>query len=253
MNNKKISLMLFFTITLSLSAINKADSLEFLKSVRAPRMAGTWAKMSGVANHKREQINTPTVKQKALNARANIYVGMRFRNDMMNGKVLFDDNELYAVAQTFSAGIAGATSNKEGCLKNNADRMRDTFGISVSDLTLSFLFWDFSRELPSERINLMECRVLELSNNNIGEHVRVWIYPAWLAPLKVQWFKKGQNKAYREAEFSEVQEVKKNLYMIKSIVLKGDSWKTMIKFNKIEADRSSETPIPSDIFPQLKR
>ena len=49
--------ILVFTLTLS-AIVRAADSssAEFLKEVRLPKLANAWAKMSGFATHKREEI-----------------------------------------------------------------------------------------------------------------------------------------------------------------------------------------------------
>ncbi|MCK5835222.1 MAG: hypothetical protein KAG98_05790 [Lentisphaeria bacterium] len=248
-----------FVLALTLSTLSSAEqssSAEFLKEVRLPKLANTWAKMSGSAIHKREFIEKDgKVLQESMSAKAAIYLALKFRTGSLGGKVLFDNNELYTVRQVFSTGIDGAVSSKDGCLKKDADEMSSVFGISVGDLTLSFLYWDFRKELSGERVSTVSCRVFELENAERGEWVRVWLAESWRAPVKVQWFKKGAKEFYREAEFSSFTKVKnmKDTYMIKSFLIRGDSWKTIVKFDDFEVFRNSQKKAPKDLFPSLKK
>lgn len=248
-----------FVLALTLSAFSSAADLsssDFLKQVRLPKLANTWAKMSGTAVHKREQIEKEgKVLQEQMGAKASIYLALKFRTGSLGGKVLFDDNELYTVRQVFSTGIDGAVSSKDGCLKKESDKMSSVFGISVGDLTLSFLYWDFRKELSSERVSTVSCRVFELENSDRGEWVRVWLAESWRAPVKVQWFKKGAKEFYREAEFSSFTKVKNmdDTYMIKSFLIRGDSWKTIVKFDDFEVFPNSQKKAPKDLFPSLKK
>ncbi len=248
-----------FVFTLTISAVTQAADLsssEFLKEVRLPKLANTWAKMSGTATHKREHIEKEgKVLQESMSAKAPIYLALKFRTGSLGGKVLFDENELYTVRQVFSTGIDGAVSSKDGCLKKEADKMSATFGISVGDLTLSFLYWDFRKERSSERVSTISCRVFELENSVQGEWVRVWLAESWRAPVKVQWFKKGAKDFYREAEFSSFTKVKnmEDTYMIKSFLIRGDSWKTIVKFDDFEVYLNKQKKAPKDLFPTLNK
>jgi len=243
------------TISTFLSAADLSSS-AFLKEVRLPKLANTWAKMSGFATHKRDYIEKEgKVLQESMSAKAPIYLALKFRTGSLGGKVLFDENELYTVRQVFSMGVDGSVSKKEGCLKAEADKMSSVFGISVGDLTLSFLYWDFRKELASERVSTISCRVYELENSERGEWVRVWLAKSWRAPVKVQWFKKGATTFYREAEFSSFTKVKnmEDTYMIKSFLIRGDSWKTIVKFDDFEVFRNSQKTAPKDLFPTLNK
>ena len=248
-----------FVLALTISALTSAaelSSAEFLKEVRLPKLANTWAKMSGFATHKREHIaKEGKVLQESMRAKAPIYLALKFRTGSLGGKVLFDNNELYTVRQVFSTGIDGAVSAKDGCLNKESNKMSSVFGISVGDLTLSFLYWDFRKELASDRVSTISCRVFELENSDRGEWVRVWLAESWRAPVKVQWFKQGAKDFYREAEFSSFTKVEnmEDTYMIKSFLIRGDSWKTIVKFDDFEVFQNSQKAAPKDLFPSLKK
>jgi hypothetical protein len=259
-NIKEREMKLFYSIVALVfmattwCSAEELSSAEFLKQARLPRLANTWARMSGYATHKRQRIEKDgKVLQESMRAKSPIYLALKFRTGSLGGKVLFDNNELYSVRQVFATGVDGAVSSKEGCLKDETDKMRTVFGISVGDLTLSFLYWDFRKEGPSDRVSTIFCRVFELENQGRGEWVRVWISESWRAPVKVQWFKKGETEFYREAEFSSFTKVKhmKDTYMIKSFLIRGDSWKTVVKFEDFEVYRNNQKNPPKDLFPIL--
>ncbi len=253
MNIIKATSILALILTTVASA-ESTSSEQFLKQVRLPKITNSWAKMTGTATHKREEIEKEgKVVQEGMRAKANIYLALKFRTGSLGGKVLFDDNELYSIRQIFSTGINGCVSSKDGCLKVEADKMRTTFGISVNDLTMSFLYWDFIRERSSERVSTISCRVFELENPAIGEWVKVWLAESWRAPVKVQWYKKGETQFYREAEFTSFEKMKdmEDTYMIKSFTIRGDSWKTLVKFDDFAVSKNSRKPAPKDLFPSL--
>ncbi len=227
------------------------SSEEFLKMVRKPKMQSAWARLEGKAVHKRDAVKSEEGKeQKAMKAKADIYLAMVFKPGSILGKVLFDKNELYTLGQIFSSGIAGSTARKEGCVKDETDKMRETFGISVDDLSLSFLYWDLDKEQPSDTVRLFKCRVFDLKNDQKKEKVRVWIYPGWLAPLKAEWFKYDEVEPYRTAEFTSTKKVGEDMYMIKSFKLSNSSWKTEVTFSTIEAAKTSDKRPPQDLLLQ---
>ncbi len=246
---------LLLTIMMSnLALFSASDSESFLKEVRAPKITDAWAQMNGNVTHKREKIvnDKGEVIQKAMTVRESIYLGLAFTNEEIIGKLLFANNELYRLSQDFSAGIKGASSKKEACLLRESNELNDTFGVHVSDLTLSFLFWDYKEELEKDTYNLMSCRVFILENKEIKEYVKVWIKPDWLAPLKVQWFKAGTKVPYRTAEFTKVEKMN-DFHMIKRFkITSANSWKTEVSFKDVKAAKNSKEAKPKDLFPKAK-
>lgn len=250
-----ISLGLLLSTFATVSCGEKLSSEQFLKQVRRPKMVSTWTKLKGYVDHQRSQIEKEgKVIQKKVRASADIEVGIVFKSDIVSGEILFDNNEHYEFSQVFASGIEGAVSRKTGCRKGDTEVM-NSFNISADDLSLSFLFWDFVEEHPKDSVAMMSCRVFDLKSDSKKEMVRVWIHEGWLAPLKAEWFKKGTDKPYRTAKFTDVVSAGKNedLHMIKQFKVYGNSWSTMVTFEEVEAEKSKDKAIPKDIFPKLNQ
>lgn len=250
---KRITTFLLLSAATASFAEKKLSSEDFMKVVRQPRLSHAWAKLNGRVQHKRYEIKKDDkVIQKAMRTKANIYLGLLFNPDNMVGRVLFDDNELYGVGQVFASGIAGDTSEKIGCLKEKSNKMEEIYGISVADLSLSFLYWDLVKEHEKNSVSGLTCRVFELKNDKNKEFVRVWIYPNWMAPLKAQWFKQGEKKHYRQINFEKAKKVGDDMYMIEEFVLESNSWYTKVTFNDFSVSKSADKKPPVDLFPKLK-
>jgi len=250
---KRITTFLLLSAATTSFADTKLSSEDFMKVVRQPRLSRAWAKLTGRVEHKRYEIEKEgEVVQPSMRAKANIYLGLLFNPDNIVGRVLFDDNELYGIGQVFASGIAGDTSEKLGCIKARTNKMEETYGISVSDLSLSFLYWDLVKEHEEDSVSGFNCRVFELKNPQKKELVKVWVYPKWMAPLKAQWFKEGAESSYRQINFEKAKKVGEDMFMIERFLLKADSWYTKVTFNDFDVAKSVERKPPVDLFPKVE-
>lgn len=250
----KLSVFVGLFVTISAFSEQKESVESFLKSVRQPQLTEAWSLMSGKAEHYRAEIvKNDEVIQEEQAMTAPIRLGMRFQTDSINAQLVFNNTEIYAVGQQLTDGQAGTTVTRLSPVEDK-DVLLPEFGLRPSDLTLSFVHWDFVKEEASERVSGLSCRVMILQNPASDEQVRLWLAERYRFPVKVQWLLK--DKVQREARFSDFKEINGDLVMIKQFRIENKSgafnenWQTRITFEEIEADRDLRQAPPANLFIQ---
>ena len=211
---------------------------QFLDRMRHPPLSESWARMRGTVQHKADG--------QAL-IKAPIEVRALFSPRRTLAQLQFNDQERYSVAQTFSEGLKGTTVIREREAKTGEKTLSD-LGIRPGDLTLSFLYWDFVEELPSQSLKTRRCRVLKLRNPAGDEEVVAWVTKSEAFPLRVSWCRVGETERYRELEFTGF-EKQQDIWIVKRVQVYNRGWKTVLEFSDITLKAiNAAAPAPADLF-----
>ncbi len=240
MTRKTISwkLCIFSIASLHLSLLpilaQDPDSEQFLRMVRHPQGKSTWGKLDGKATHQRK--NSPL-------SEAPISFSIRFAPENTFAQLRIGEDEMYSIGQSHFSDkekvtVIPAAMPQSSILSN--------YGLRPGDLTMSFLFWDFEKELPRESFATQHCRVFILNSPEKGETVKVYISNKHLFPLKVEWTRAGDSRHYRMMEVSNFKKVNE-LWLIDRLLLSGPGWRTKIEFSNCDAGLV-ENGIPEELF-----
>ena len=160
--------------------------------------------------------------------------------------MIFNIAERYRILQKFGASSLGNILEREKQGDKETITLSDV-GLRPDDITLSFLYWNFTEEIGQERIRGQKCRILKLVNpENKGEFLHMWVSVKYIFPLKVQWFKSNsEEQLVRTLEFTGFQKIKE-IWVVKELRIKGRDWKTIVKLK----DNVVEFITPTDPFPE---
>ncbi|MFA6568585.1 MAG: hypothetical protein WCS96_10260 [Victivallales bacterium] len=219
----------------------KLDASEFLKTARRPPIEESWAKMQGEISHKRGTADT--VKHP-------IYLGMRFTPERTLAQVVANKNEFYIIGQEYSD-----KPESTSIIVNRPEKDKSVLadcGVRPEDLTLSFLYWPFQKELKSEGIKGYPCRVFQLLSPDKKESATVYISSQYFFPLKVEWFRNTKvNEPPKHDRMLEVKSFKKNtdenFWIVDTLEISGPGFRTKIDFTEASAGYS-KNGVPEELF-----
>ena len=219
----------------------KLEAADFLKIARRPPLEESWAKMQGEISHKRG--NTDTVKYP-------IYLGIRFTPERTLAQVVANKNEFYTIGQAYSDKPESTT-----IIVNRPEKDKSVLadcGIRPEDLTLSFLYWSFQKELKSGEIKGYPCRIFQLLSPDKKEAATVYISSQYFFPLKVEWFKTANgNEPPKPGRTLEIKSFKKganeNFWIVDTLEISGPGFRTKIDFPESSADYS-KNGVPPELF-----
>jgi hypothetical protein len=170
-----------------------------------------------------------------------IYVGIRFTPQIIFAQVLIDNKESYTISQSFT--LKPPTIIKDG---DSTSKIMQNVGVRPEDLTLSFMYWEPETFLGYESFKTSSCAKIALRSPISKEKAIVMINKEHAFPLKVEWFKDGNDEALRTMEVSSFKK-ENDYWFVDEIILYGPGWKTKISFSETEAN-SSKLGIPGDLF-----
>ena len=237
-------LKIYCAIIICLLAINlpadssKVEAENFLCAVRQHRGVDTWAKLTGEVTHQRRG---------SLIKKSSIIFSIKFAASQLFAEILIGKNEGYTIGLFTASGTERRISiipmNKQ---TDQSASLLKYYGIRPEDLTMSFLYWDFLKELNPVTMSMQSCRVFKLKSPDRNEIAVVYISEKYLFPLKVEWFKDNESKPYRTMSVSSFKKVN-GLWLIDEITLYGPGWRTKIAFDNCKAGTTKEG-IPEDLF-----
>lgn len=226
----------------------KMDAGEFLKIARRPPLEESWAKMQGEISHKRGTADT---------LKYPIYLGIRFTPERTLAQVVANKDEFYNIGQAYSDKPESTTiiANRP---KTDKSVLADS-GIRPEDLTLSFLYWPFQKELQGDSIKGYPCRVFQLMSPDKKESATVYISSQYFFPLKVEWYKNSnENEPQKPNRTLEIKSFKKSpnesFWIVDTLEIYGPGFRTKIDFPESSADYS-KNGVPPELFqktPELK-
>lgn len=217
---------------------DKLSSKDFLELMRRPRGVETWGQMSGQIDHARSD---------GRKSSASIYLATLFAVDRMMSQVIVDNRQGYLIGQSFDGADSGTTVTPMHTVSAKAGKdLLGEFGLRAEDLTMSFIYWDFVKELPRETITFRTCRVFLLRKGD--EYVRLFVNAQYLFPMKVSWYKgkfDEKEDPYRTLEATKFKEVN-DLWLVTRLQLEGPGWRTRVDFT--DAKAGYRATMPKDLF-----
>ncbi len=244
MNNsfgKKLLQFLFYaSMMFSVCAENPLDKLDskgFLLKARNPDNR-TWCAMDGKVIHQKSGSNTVS---------APLYLAIAFNQDRMLAQVMVDNKEGYILGQTYDGkdGTSIIPMNKTGYKKS----MLSEFGLRAQDLSMSFLYWNFEKELERDDVKGTECRIFILKDPGSSETAMVYINSRYCFPMKVEWFKDKYaegNDPYRTLEAASFKQ-EKGLWLVNKLKIYGPGWRTNVEFENTDVGMTADS-MPKNLF-----
>jgi hypothetical protein len=214
---------------------------DFLYRVRHPAGRKRWAVMDGKVIHRRRGKDT---------VKAVLYLGILFNKDRTLAQVVVNKKQGYMVGQAFIKGKDGTSIIPLNKATKEKPILGD-FGLRPQDLTMTFLYWEFIKELPAESTKMINCRVVELKSPDGKETARVWISKKYYFPIKVQWTQVNEKEPFRSLEVSSFKQ-QGNYGVIKRLELYGPGWRTKINFTKTEIGTPEKGAVPKGLFLKIK-
>jgi len=214
-------------------------SEPFLNAARHPHSRECWALLQGKVTH---------LRRGSSPAETSIRLATLFTPQRTLTQIVIGGSEGYLVGQGFATGQEKTSiipRRKEGY----KDPILGRFGLRPEDLALSFIFWNFLKELPRDTVRGHECRVFLLNApeqpGQKDELAKVYLSAKYYFPLKVEWFQNPQTTPYRTLEISSFREVNE-IWVPDSLGLYGPGWRTKVEFDQASAGQKDTAP--RDLF-----
>lgn len=246
------SLSLILALLTLLPAAFSADNgtmplTEFMKFARNPYPVSSYAALEGEVRHLRRGGRPESVP---------IYFGIILQPERMTGQIILDGREGYMLGQTRRGGSSETTVAP---MKSNSDDAGSRnrlghMGIRPSDLTMSFLYYPVVRELESESVRTVPCRVVLLESPDKKEQVKVYIARDHYFPLKAEFFE-GAAAGGTPFRTLEINSFRKSdgFYYTDRIGLFGPGWRTSIEFDKSAAVGKFDPASPPKVIRPLAK
>lgn len=217
----------------------KLSAASFLSIMRNPPGRHSWANMEGTAVHRRSGAKT---------IKAPLRLGLLFTPVQTIAQLDFNNGEIYNIGQTLGKNAKTVLTKK---FPDTLKAQLPLYGIEPQDLAMSFLYWDLLREEEREHLKGQLCRkfILKEQNKN-GKYLRVSASARYFFPVKAEFFHKDPAqknvKPYKTLEITSFAKKDKFWYPGK-LRLEGDNWKSMVSFDKLDADENNKR-LPKDLF-----
>ncbi|MFT5127000.1 MAG: hypothetical protein ACI8W8_000599 [Rhodothermales bacterium] len=231
------NLLLTLLLVANIAKAEDEPIADFLQAVRHPPLAESWAIMQG------------TIRHKAKGAKKTQTLPIALRMRLSPARIfaqLISGDERYLIGQNFADGLHGTSVIPEQRAPEGATTLADV-GIRPSDMTLSFLYWEFVDEREADRVGGRACRVVSLAHIEAREHVKVWISKEFRFPLRVHWFKADAKEPYRQLEFAGFEKID-NTWIVKEVDIRNTGWKTEVLFSNNILHHVNDKPVPDDLF-----
>lgn len=242
----RIFLLFISTFSLLEMAMAKEKALRsgkelsaeaFLALVRNPPGRRSWASLEGTVVHRREGART---------IKAPLRLGLLFTPEQTIAQLDFNNGEIYNIGQMLGKN-AKTVLNKQFPASRKA--LLPLYGIEPQDLTMSFLYWDLLREEKSQWVKGQNCRKFILKERAAkGKYLLVLISSQYFFPVKAQFYTADPSKAtpYKTLEITSFVQ-KDNFWYPGKLRLEGDNWKSMVSFDKLDADDNNKR-LPKELF-----
>ena len=214
---------IFFAVLSCFGKTAELSKEEFMLLARRKNQYPTYAKLHGVLQHRR--------RGKAVLSMP-VYFGVILHPDRTVGQLVLDRKEGYMLGQAVNSGLTSVVPMKKAGQGNKLSYV----GVRASDLTMSFLFCKPEKEFSSEIVGgVVSCRVFLLDDPVHKEKIKVWISTDQAFPLQAEFFRYGEEKAYRVLEAGGFTQ-KNDLYYVRKIRIEGPGWRTRIDFDADSAE-----------------
>ncbi|MCP4177410.1 MAG: hypothetical protein GY756_06570 [bacterium] len=217
--NKLLLICFIGLLSFSLHANEKYTAKRFLFIMRRNHPVNTWGILKGEISQRRrgaELVSYP------------IRLGIRFTDTRVLAQIVIDNNEKYTIGQPYTESPATLLVDD----KNGMYKLAE-MGLRPDDITMTFIYWKFEKELKEQSVGGETCRVFKLINPKTKETVIVYASAAYFAPLKAEWIKKNETKPYRTLAVKAF-EKDNDLWVPSEFTVSGPGWRTRVEFNKIK-------------------
>ena len=208
---------------------------EFLRLLREPLAQDAWGEFTGRIIHQRKG-------QKKLEA--TLRVRITFTPESLYAQLVLNDQNVYGLEQLRET--AGKTVQHLDLPEEETKPSLFDFGVSPSDLSFSFIYWDFVQELPRDSSRWQECRVMRLADPAGDGHVDVWFQAEYGFPMEAKWYRNNETKPWRTLVMQGAKKFENGLWFVKEMRLDGDTWKTQVKFDFAEKNEIGVGQKPAD-------
>ena len=185
-----------------------------------------------------------------------IYFGIILQPERMTGQIILDGREGYMLGQTRRSGSSETTvvPMKSNTGDAGSENRLGHMGIRPSDLTMSFLYYPVVRELESESVRTVPCRVVLLESPDKKEQVKVYIARDYHFPLKAEFFE-GAAAGGTPFRTLEINSFRKSdgFYYTDRVGLFGPGWRTSIEFDKSAAVGKFDPARPPKVIRPLAK
>lgn len=201
----------------------------FLERVRYPQTGRSMAALTGIMQYQ---------KQGGAMERVPIYLGLLIEPGKTRGQLILNEEEGYWIDQVLRQSAAGGVAIAVRPMRTRpAESRLRRYGLNPTDLTMGFLHYDLTRELPPERIKGLPGRIMVLAAKG-GEAVRAYILRDYYFPLKVEFYSNAEDalagkNLLRTLEVGSFRK-KNDLYYAEVINLRGPDWRSRVTFEKAE-------------------
>ena len=220
---------------------------EFMKLARNPYPVSSYAALEGEVRHLRRGGRPETVP---------FYFGIILQPERMTGQIILDGREGYMLGQTRRSGSSETTvvPMKSNTGDAGSENRLGHMGIRPSDLTMSFLYYPVVRELESESVRTVPCRVVLLESPDKKEQVKVYIARDYHFPLKAEFFE-GAAAGGTPFRTLEINSFRKSdgFYYTDRVGLFGPGWRTSIEFDKSAAVGKFDPARPPKVIRPLAK
>lgn len=227
-----LQLLLFCGFALLLHGSDGLPPERFLEELRRPLASDAWGEYTGRITNVRNGKRTS----------GNLRVRVTFTPDSMMAQLTLNDNNTYGLEQYHQPGqpVKQVLDMPDKEIKPGLS----DFGVAPGDLSFSFLYWDFVKELPERASRWRDCRVLKLASPaKDGSTVEVWFDKSYGFPMEAHWFRAGDDKPWRTLVMQGAKRFENGLWFVKEMRIEGDGWKTQVKFDF--ADRNEIRALPN--------
>jgi len=211
---------------------------QLLETARHPPLRRSWAILAGEVRHRKRGERT---------LRLPVALRAVFAPERTLAQVIFNEHEWYSISQEFGSGLEGGAVLRDRAAPPERVSLAD-IGIRPSDFTLGFLYWDFETGLGEDRVKTLHTRKVRLTHPKADEHVVVWISTKYFFPVRVHWYRKGEQDPHRQLEFRGTKEVKNGMVLVKEVRIQNPGWKTEVRFTDFKVELVADEPIPEDLF-----
>lgn len=187
---------------------------DFLLRARRPLLQDAWTRCSGTIQQQRDGQVHPKVL---------IRLDIRFAATGLSAQVVLDGRQTYGIEQRYAE--SAVPDVRVTLPAEDGEPSLHELGIETEDITFSFLYWNFSRELESASVRGQPCRVIELLHPGKAEAVRVHFSRDYFFPLRVDWYHVGAEQAWRQLEFKDFKR-RDEMWFVQELILNGPGWKT---------------------------
>ena len=221
---KKI-FMFLFGFTLFALCGSQMPVEQFFRTVQdaAKQNGSTYGILEGSASHVRREKGKKIVEEYPCFMAVIITPGKSIT------QIIINNDEGYFVGR-----VANASTSVRSIGKKSAVMQR--IGVSPRDLSMSFLDGQLIKELPSETLRMIKCRVLLLKCSNPDEWCKIYVAEEYFFVLKAEFFTSEpvpDSKPVRTLEVDSFSQ-KNKLYYTQSLVISGPGWRTDIAFDKAD-------------------